>query len=388
MSSIFEVGFKSPIPPELPDDSPVPGIPLSQSKGPLKLTPIVYGAAAFSNQYNTDDFMSTATPLRAVRLALRYGICAFDTSVYYGNSEIVLGNILKVLEPEFPRSSYQLMTKCGRYGLSDFDYSPDKIRQSVTRSLRRLQTDYLDTVYLHDVEFVCTLVMPTQSGNHVTALTSNAAHYGLALKDADTIRGEGDQKILDAIAELRKLQDEGLVKNIGITGYPLPTLLRLAILILHHPPYKPVDVILSYSHLTLQNSTFMDFAPHFTQRAQVKQLVAASPLSMGLLTRSPPSWHPAPLQLRTTVEEIQQHISDLPDLALGYSMRYAGPAHIDAPLVIGLSTTHEVHECVRVWREIQEIQGLEKRQSGEQFVMNKLHIVGLKDWSWSSGLRE
>lgn len=110
------------------------------------------------------------------------------------------------------------MTKCGRYGYDAFDYSPQIIRESVKNSLQRLQTDFLDTVYLHDVEFVCTPTSSKTSGNHVTALATEAAQYGLAEEDKGKIRGEGDQKILDAISELMMLQDEGVVKNIGITG--------------------------------------------------------------------------------------------------------------------------------------------------------------------------
>ncbi|KAF8639730.1 hypothetical protein AX17_000992 [Amanita inopinata Kibby_2008] len=385
MSYIFDIGYHVPIPPEVAEDSPLPGKPLTILQGHLNLPCLVYGAAAFSNQYNSDDVLLSSTPLRTVRLALRYGIRAFDTSVYYGNSEIVLGNILKTLEPEFPRSTYQLMTKCGRYGQSDFDYTPSAIRETVKRSLQRLQTDYLDTVYLHDVEFVCTLVLPVRSGNHISALSEDAEKYGLAKGDEDKIRGEGDQKILDAIAELRKLQDEGLVRNIGITGYPLPTLLRLAILVLHRPPYKPLDVLLSYSHLSLQNSTFNEFAPHFLQRAHVRQLVAASPLSMGLLTSSPPAWHPAPPELRKVVENARIRCArSLPSLALGFSVRNTGSSHHNMPLVIGLSTPHEVHECVKAWREIQEEEDVAERRRGEECVVSVLRDAGYKDWSWSS----
>lgn len=39
----------------------------------------------------------------------RYGIRAIDTSVYYGDSEIVLGNVLEKLRDEFPRDSYKLV---------------------------------------------------------------------------------------------------------------------------------------------------------------------------------------------------------------------------------------------------------------------------------------
>lgn len=110
------------------------------------------------------------------------------------------------------------MTKCGRYGALDFDYSPTRIRSSVENSLKRLQTDYLDTVYLHDVEFVCTCVAARESGNHMGALADEKVEYGLADGDGRRVRGNGDQIVLDAFAELRKLKNEGKVKHIGITG--------------------------------------------------------------------------------------------------------------------------------------------------------------------------
>jgi len=110
------------------------------------------------------------------------------------------------------------MTKCGRYGLSSFDYSPATIRASVKRSLERLKTDYLDAVYLHDVEFVATPVLPKATGNHATALKDDAATYGLGKGDEAKIRGEGDQKILNAFRELQALKKEGVIKKIGMTG--------------------------------------------------------------------------------------------------------------------------------------------------------------------------
>ena len=70
------------------------------------------------------------------------------------------------------------MTKCGRYGSNLFDYSPARIRASVELSLSRLNTNYLDTVCLHDVEFVCTPVAPKTAGNHLLALTGDRAAYG------------------------------------------------------------------------------------------------------------------------------------------------------------------------------------------------------------------
>jgi aryl-alcohol dehydrogenase-like predicted oxidoreductase len=110
------------------------------------------------------------------------------------------------------------MTKSGRYGTRDFDYSPTTIRESVKKSLERLQTDYLDVVHLHDIEFVATEFSPRTTGNHTSALNDDKAAYGLAEGDEAKIRGEGDQRVLDAFAELQKLKEEGLIKHIGLTG--------------------------------------------------------------------------------------------------------------------------------------------------------------------------
>ena len=126
----------------------------------------------------------------------------------------------------------------GRYGpkATDFDYSPTTIRRSVRRSLQRLHTQYLDVVYLHDVEFVAPCVAPRAEGNHASALGAEAAAYGLALaseQDGDVsndgkgestgsalpIRTAGDdERILEAISELRALQADGLIRQVGISG--------------------------------------------------------------------------------------------------------------------------------------------------------------------------
>ncbi|KAJ7067964.1 Aldo/keto reductase [Mycena amicta] len=371
---------------DLPDERPVPGPLLPRLEGPLALPRIVFGGGALSPQYQTDELLAGDSPLRTVQLALRYGINAFDTSVYYGPSEVLLGSALLALKDEFPRSSYQLMTKCGRYGMSNFDYSPATIRDSVKRSLERLRTDYLDVVHLHDVEFVSQEVAPRRTGTHTSALGAEKEEYGLLEGEEGKIRGEGDQKILDAFAELRKMQDEGLIKYIGITGYPLYTLLRLALLILHNPPFKPVDVILSYSNLSLQNSTFLQFAPQLVGRAKVGQLLSASPFSMGLLTGSgPPWWHPASAELRNATvhaaEESKARGRSLADLATGYCIRHTGGT---IPLVVGFSKPDEVHECIRVWREIAEDDHDANRNEQEEVVKKIFKDSGVLDWAWAS----
>ncbi|KDQ65002.1 hypothetical protein JAAARDRAFT_118719 [Jaapia argillacea MUCL 33604] len=388
LGSVQPVFTFSPIEsiPDEAEDKPEPG--LQGSFGALELPGLVFGAAVFSGFYNSDSHISSDIPVRTVRLALRYGIRTFDTSAYYGPSEIVLGTALKALELEYPRSSYKLITKCGRYGSGPelFDYSPATIRASVQRSLSRLHTTYLDTVYLHDVEYVATAVAPRRTGNPVSALDDEKAQYGLLEGEEGKVHGEGDQKILDAIAELRKMQEEGLIKTIGITGFPLPTLLRLALLVRNTAPYKPLDVLLSYSHLCLQTSTFIKFAPQFLNRAGVSQVVTASPLSMGLLTPNSPAWHPATelmaKELKEAREKCAQWQGGLVNIALGYAIRLASNAAV--PTVVGLSNLREVHENVRLWREAQHAQVDENRKALEDDILKIFADSNFLDWSWAS----
>ena len=171
----------------------------------------------------------------------RYGIRAFDTAPYYGPSEIVLGNALKALDNEFPRSSYQIVrapfgstadashvltpthpqfSKCGRFGNTRdaFDYTPGGVRASVERSLARLHTTYLDTVYLHDVECIADSKAPRTSGDHRTALGVEADAYGLGEGREAVVCGDGDREVLAAIGELRRLKDAGVIRRVGISG--------------------------------------------------------------------------------------------------------------------------------------------------------------------------
>lgn len=77
---------------------------------------------------------------------------------------------------------------------------------------------HISQVYLHDVEYVCEAIQPRVSGNPVLALGEDKKAYGLAEGYEAIVHGTGDQILLDAIAELRRLKSEGLIRNIGITG--------------------------------------------------------------------------------------------------------------------------------------------------------------------------
>lgn len=101
---------------------------------------------------------------------------------------------------------------------------------------------------------------------------------------------------------------------------------------------------------------------------------------MGLLAPTPPAWHPAPEALKSAVAEAVEFVSNLPTLAQGYTARQAGTKTL---LVGGFSNVKEVHECVRVWREVHG-QGDEERQEQERRVIGVFGRSQYLDWSWQS----
>ncbi|KAF9520708.1 hypothetical protein BS47DRAFT_1370284 [Hydnum rufescens UP504] len=378
---IYDVPDSSRVPDDV-QDAPVAGSHLAQIHSGIP--PLLFGAAALSEYYNGDDHLRSDIPFRTVRLALRYGINGFDTSPYYGASELVLGSILRALAPEYPRSSYQIMSKCGRYGREkkDFDYSPATLRKSLARTLERLGTSYLDTLYLHDVEFVASPVHPSDLlGDPIAAIETEhgRAAWGLRPEDAEKVHGDGDEQILTAF------------------GYPLPILLRLAVLIRARFA-EPVDVVLSYSHYTLQNDAFAAYVPHFTSPsgAHVGQLFCASPLSMGFFSPNVPSWSPVTPGMREAraraiqICETANWPGGLTNLALGFGLRRSEgggiPAHV--PTVIGLSRLEEVHESVKIWGQVNgpwaQRSDAEARQALENQVRDCFVQSGWFNWSWAS----
>jgi aryl-alcohol dehydrogenase-like predicted oxidoreductase len=82
-----------------------------------------------------------------VRRALDLGINLIDTAPMYGQSETLLGNALG----DVPRDSYVLCTKFRPEG-NDKELRPaEMLRATLEQSLRDLQTDHVDVLYLHGV---------------------------------------------------------------------------------------------------------------------------------------------------------------------------------------------------------------------------------------------
>lgn len=264
----------------------------------LKVAPIGFGASPLGGVYGSLD---ANEGIRSVHVAIERGVNLFDTSPYYGDtrSEAFLG---KALQGAW-RSKIILSSKAGRIAQSTFDFSPSHMEQSLDESLDRLKTDYLDIFIAHDIEFA----------------------------------GDFDRIWTETVPAMERLKQKGKCRFIGVSGLPLGLLAEAAV-------KAPIDLVLSYCHFNLLDHTLKDrLAPIVKERGL--GLINASPLAMGLLSKSgPPAWHPAPDSIQTAARRAADYCSgwnvDIATIAVQFSV--LDPA-IPVTL-IGMKTASEVEQ--------------------------------------------
>lgn len=91
--------------------------------------------------------MSFSQGVELVKQAFHKGINFFDTAPGYsgGDSERIIGEALHMV-----RNQVFINTKFGHNHLNQEDFSESSIEYAVDQSLKRLQTDYLDSILLHN----------------------------------------------------------------------------------------------------------------------------------------------------------------------------------------------------------------------------------------------
>ncbi|MBK95554.1 MAG: aldo/keto reductase [Planctomycetaceae bacterium] len=242
----------------------------------MDLSVVSFGASSLGAEFRSVDVNEA---LSAVPAALDCGMNFIDTSPYYGRGigEVLLGVALKGIA----REQYYLGTKLGRYHVSHFDFSAQRVVESVDVSLHRLGTDYLDIVLCHDIEFV-----------------------------------DRQQIVDETLPALRKIQQQGKVRYIGISGYPMSNIQFVL-------EQTDLDVVLSYNHYTLQNTMFNDLVPYLQEKGV--GIMNAAPFSARLLTNAPlPEWHKATPEVRETCRQAAAHCTaagiDIAQLALQFSI--------------------------------------------------------------------
>lgn len=161
------------------------------------------GGAPLGNLFTVID---DDAALNLLQSAWDAGCRTFDTAPHYGNglSEHRMGQVLR----NMPRTAFVLSTKVGRRLIPDataprnqngyvnvlpfrqvWDYSSAGVRRSIEDSLQRLGLASIDVAYIHDCD-----------------ATVHGADYPRVLR----------QVLNEALPELRRLQQQGLIGHIGL----------------------------------------------------------------------------------------------------------------------------------------------------------------------------
>ena len=306
----------------------------------LAVTELGLGGAPLGNLYHPiSDEQAQAT----VDAAWEGGVRHFDTAPHYGLglAERRLGAALAGR----PRSQYVLSTKVGRllepnpapsgsdlaaggFAVPDdlvrrFDFSRDGVRRSLAASLERLGLDRVDIVYVHDPD------------DHV------------------------DQAIREALPELARLRDEGVVGAIGAGMNQWQAPLRMV-------READVDVIMLAGRWTLLDHSGAPLLAECAARGVA--VVAAAPYNSGLLARDRPpadatfNYQPVPPDVLARASALadvcERHGTRLPVAALQFPLRH--PAVVS--VMCGARTPDEMRAALRrlaapvpeaAWRDLQ-----------------------------------
>ena len=278
-----------------------------------------FGASPLGDVFAITD---PAEGTRAVHFAIDHGINFFDVSPYWADTR--RGQI---------RSSVRRQETAGYPRNKLWAIQPRRVRFSaktvvagVDASLSRLKTDFVDLLQVHDVEF-----------------------------------GDLQQIITETLPALRRLQESGKARYIGITGYSLSALQTIAQAV-------EVDTILSYCRYNLLVRDMDQSLTPFAKQNGIG-LINASPLHMGILNpHPPPDWHPAPSHVRDVGIRADQlceaHGVELTEAALRFCLAHP----YVASTLVGMATVRQVEENLRALDGGQDDAGLSVCPPGEESV--------------------
>jgi D-threo-aldose 1-dehydrogenase len=300
-------------------------------RGRVTITELGFGAAPIGNLSRAID---DATAEAAVDAAWQQGVRYFDTAPHYGLglSERRLGAALN----RYPRQEYAISTKVGRllvpnptptgsdlphggFAVPDdlmrkLDYSADGVRRSLEASLRRLNTDHVDIVYVHDPDDPADL----------------------------------ERTIREGIPALIRLRDEGVVQAVGAGMNHAAPLRRIV-------AECDVDMVMLAGRYTLIDRGGAQLLDECASRDVA--VAAAAPFNSGLLARAEPcntaqfDYRPASAELvecaRRLADMCTQHGTVLPHAALRFPMTHPAVRTV----VVGLRTERQVRDAANWCRE-------------------------------------
>lgn len=158
---------------------------------------------------DTEDSVSIA----ALHRAIDRGVTFFDTSNVYGDgrSEELIGRAIKGR-----RSALVVATKTGWTAYDQpADYAPEAIERSLVGSLKRLSTDYLDVLQLHNPPPRLLTEAPGLLADFLQGLKQRGLTraIGLSLASPDNASAFLDAWPIDAIQVNLNLMDQRVVTN-------------------------------------------------------------------------------------------------------------------------------------------------------------------------------
>lgn len=155
--------------------------------GPWSLPPIGLGCMNLSHAYGVPPNRKQAEAI--LQKSLDLGISHFDSAALYGfgRNEELVGPFLKQ-----HRNHVVLVSKCGmrgENGVRTIDSRPEKLREDIENSLRRLQTDVIDLYYLHRYDKGTPVPIEDSVGEMSRMIEEGKIRaIGLSETSADTLR--------------------------------------------------------------------------------------------------------------------------------------------------------------------------------------------------------
>jgi D-threo-aldose 1-dehydrogenase len=281
----------------------------------LKVTTMGLGGTGLGNMYRAVD---TDVAIATVQAAYDSGVRYFDTApVYgYGVSEIRLGQAIKALprqdivisskigydlvpiRPE--EQTPQLWVKPGLYR-AEFDYSRDAVMRSIEGTLKRLGTDHVEMISIHDPD--------------------EALHF--APGENPYARSRFKEAMEGAYPALDELRSQGVVKAIGV-GINQWQMLSDFVVAGHFDYF-----LLAGRYTLLEQEPLATLFPLCEQRGT--KIIIGGPYNSGVLATGATedsffNTRPAPERIKERVRRIQavckSHGVSLPAAALQFPLAH------------------------------------------------------------------
>lgn len=187
----------------------------------LKVSNLGLGCMGMSAFYGETD---EAESLAAIALALELGVNFLDTAEIYGpfKNEILISKAIKG-----KREKFIVATKTGVEVDDDGNFkgvngSPDYIKKAIDRSLKHLETDYVDLYYIHRIDPNIPVEETIGAMSDLVKI-GKARYIGLSEASASTIRKAHSVHPVSALQTEyslfeRSVEENGILETVNELG--------------------------------------------------------------------------------------------------------------------------------------------------------------------------